>query len=90
MTAKYEISMGITSPTINGYPSDSNLCVIAGNNGKADIVVHVFFEPDGQLVIETNNPDAVDIRHGEIRESLPETDFFRFHQSALCHVIYID
>ncbi|HHC4265339.1 hypothetical protein ACRFDV_03600 [Klebsiella pneumoniae] len=90
MSAKYEISMGIKNSTINGYPSDSNLCVIVGNNGQTNITVNVFVEPDGKLVIETNNPEAIDIRHGEIRKSLPATDFFQFEESGMCNVIFID
>ncbi|HHC4263217.1 hypothetical protein ACRFDV_11955 [Klebsiella pneumoniae] len=90
MSAKYEISMGIKNSTINGYPSEDNLCVIKGNDGKNDIVVNIFVEPDGKLVIETNNPEAIDIRHGEIRKSLPATDFFQFEESGMCNVIFID
>ncbi|HHH9784120.1 TPA: hypothetical protein ACP4LL_001313 [Klebsiella quasipneumoniae] len=75
MTAKFEVSTGINTPTINGYPSDSTLCLIEGDNGLFDVVVHIFVEPNGKMVITTNKPEVIDIRHEEVRKCLPKGDY---------------
>ena len=72
MTTKFEVSTGVNTPTINGYPSDFNLCLIEGDNG---LIVNVFVEYDGKVVISTNMPDVIDIRHEEVRKCLPKGDY---------------
>ncbi|MDV0592644.1 hypothetical protein RZP54_27285 [Raoultella ornithinolytica] len=72
MTAKFETSFCIEAPTVNGYPSVGTLCVIEGNNS---LVAHIFVEPDGKLVISTNMPEVIDIRHEEVRKCLPKGDY---------------
>lgn len=72
MTTKFEVSTGVNTPTINGYPSDSNLCLIEGDNG---LIVNVFVEHDGKVVISTNMPEIIDIRHEEVRKCLPKGDY---------------
>lgn len=72
MTIKFEVSTGINTPTINGYPSDSTLCLIDGDNG---LVAHIFVEHDGKVVISTNMPEVIDIRHEEVRKCLPKGDY---------------
>ena len=79
MTAKFETSFGIEAPTVNGYPSVGTLCVIEGNNS---LVAHIFVEPYGKLVISTNRPEAINIRQEEVRNSLPEGDYFRVARIA--------
>lgn len=76
MNAKFETSFCIEAPTVNGYPSVATICVIEGNNSLVDIVAHIFVEPDGKLVISTNRPEAINIRQEEVRNSLPEGDYF--------------
>ncbi|HFI1128023.1 hypothetical protein [Klebsiella quasipneumoniae] len=72
MTAKFEVSTGINTQTINGYPSDSTLCLIEGNDG---LVAHIFVEHEGKVVISTNMPEVIDIRHEEVRKCLPKWDY---------------
>lgn len=83
MSAKFEVSVGINNPTVNGYPSDATLCLIEGDNGLFDLVVHIFVEPDGRLVVATNRLDSVDLRHEETRKNLPKGDYLI--ASALMH-----
>ncbi|HEC2564179.1 TPA: hypothetical protein R2K44_004003 [Raoultella ornithinolytica] len=67
---------------MNGYPSVATICVIEGNNNLVDIVAHIFVEPDGKLVISTNRPEAINIRQEEVRNSLPEGDYFLGQSTA--------
>lgn len=74
MNSKHGISLVIKNQTINGYPSEDNLCVINGNDGKNDIVVNIFVEPDGKLVIETDYLGDIDIRKSyrrNVSEGIP-------------------
>lgn len=82
MTAKFEVSTTINTPTINGYPSDSTLCLIEGDNGLFDVVVHIFVEPNGKMVITTNMPEVIDIRHEEVRKCLPKGDYHLFPKAT--------
>lgn len=71
--SKFHVSTSVNTPTVNGYPADSTLCVIEGGG----VISHIFFEPDGKLVIATNRPDAIDIRQEDVRKNLPNGDYFR-------------
>ncbi|WP_142375798.1 hypothetical protein [Klebsiella quasipneumoniae] len=71
--SKFQVSTSINTPTVNGYPADSTLCIIEGSG----VVAHIFVEPDGRLVVATNRPDAIDIRKEDVRKNLPNGDYFR-------------
>ncbi|PLJ65524.1 hypothetical protein [Klebsiella quasipneumoniae] len=71
--SKFQVSTSINTPTVNGYPADSTLCIIEGSG----VVAHIFVEPDGRLVVATNRPDAIDIRQEDVRKNLTDGDYFR-------------